>query len=228
MGEEALFEARVKAAKASRGISCDTIYSRIEQIIRRLDLHGNALDFGAGAGHFTQRLVSMKYFDRVAAADILARPPSLPAEVIWEFADLNVGLPDIPSRAFDLVVAAEVIEHLENPRAVARELYRILKSGGTLILTTPNNESWRALGALALRGHFVHFGDSSYPAHITALLRKDLTRVLDEAGFSTLRIEFSDAGGMPWRPATTWQSISFGLLKGLRYSDNLIVTTRKP
>ncbi len=227
MGEGTLFEARVKAAEASRGISCDTIYSRIEQIIRRLDLHGDVLDFGAGIGNFTQRLASMGYFSGIAAADILARPPSLPAGVIWECADLNNGLLGIRSDAFDLVVAAEVIEHLENPRGVARELYRILKSGGTLILTTPNNESWRALGALVLRGHFVHFGDSSYPAHITALLRKDLARLLNEAGFSKLHFEFSDTGGMPWLPGTTWQTISLGLLKGLRFSDNVIATAEK-
>jgi len=227
MSEETLFEARVKAAEASRGISCDTIYSRIEQIIRRLDLHGDVLDFGAGIGNLTQRLASMGCFSRVAAADILARPPSLPADVIWECADLNIGLLGIRSGAFDVVVAAEVIEHLENPRGVARELYRILKSGGTLILTTPNNESWRALGALVLRGHFVHFGDSSYPAHITALLRKDLARLLNEAGFSKFHFEFSDAGGMPWRPGTTWQTVSLGLLKGLRFSDNVIATAEK-
>ncbi|MEQ1472823.1 MAG: hypothetical protein ABLQ96_03320, partial [Candidatus Acidiferrum sp.] len=99
-----------------------------------------------------------------------------------------------------------------------------LKPGGRLILSTPNNESIRSLIALILRGHFVAFQDSCYPAHITALLRRDLSRILSEAGFSNVRFHFTDYGGLPKLPAVTWQQISFGLLKGCPFSDNLIAT----
>jgi SAM-dependent methyltransferase len=40
--------------------------------------------------------------------------------------------------SFDVVLLVEVIEHLENHRVALCELARILKSGGVLILTTPN------------------------------------------------------------------------------------------
>jgi len=54
-----------------------------------------------------------------------------------------------------------------------------------VILSTPNNESIRSLMALLLRGHYVAFLDCCYPAHIiTAVLRKDLVRILTDAGFS--------------------------------------------
>jgi 2-polyprenyl-3-methyl-5-hydroxy-6-metoxy-1,4-benzoquinol methylase len=61
--------------------------------------------------------------------------------------DWNVAVA-IPAGSFDGAIAAEVIEHLENPRQVAREWFRSLKRGGTLILSTPNNESIRSLMAL--------------------------------------------------------------------------------
>jgi 2-polyprenyl-3-methyl-5-hydroxy-6-metoxy-1,4-benzoquinol methylase len=121
-----------------------------------------------------------------------------------------------------------VIEHLENPRQVAREWFRILKPGGTLILSTPNNESIRSLMALLVRGHYVAFLDSCYPAHITALLRKDLVRILTEAGFSDVRFHFTDHGGLPKLPAVSWQQVSWGLLNGCRFSDNVIATARVP
>src|SRR3712207_8867553 len=53
------------------------------------------------------------------------------------------------------------------------EWFRLLRPGGTLIATTPNNESWRAILSLIARGHFIAFTDAGYPAHLTALTRAE-------------------------------------------------------
>ena len=128
----------------------------------------------------------------------------------------------IGDRSFDLVVAAEVIEHLENPRAMCREIFRLLRPGGWLVLSTPNNESWRSIVALVVRGHFVAFGETSYPAHITPLVRQDLDHVLAEAGFVDRSFSFSDVGGIPGMPTRTWQTFLGGRARGVRFSDNVI------
>lgn len=52
--------------------------------------------------------------------------------------DLNQGALPYPDTHFDLVTFTEVAEHLENYRAIVREIYRILKPGGVVIITTPN------------------------------------------------------------------------------------------
>ena len=145
----------------------------------------------------------------------------------WIYADLNEPLP-IPDATYDLVVAAEVVEHLENPRCLAREWFRLLRPGGALIVSTPNNESWRSLVSLLCRGHFAAFTGASYPAHITALLRQDLARILGEAGFEGIDFHFTHHGLVPKLTALTWQQVSFGLLRGVRYSDNTVCTARKP
>lgn len=223
---ESLEQQRLRAAEASGGISGDVIYRCVEAAIRARKLSGRVLDYGAGAGNLTRRLLALGCFDQVTAVDILPRPADLPAGIDWVHLDLNARLPESATN-FDVVIAAEVIEHLENPREVARELYRALKPSGTLILTTPNNESFRALIALLLRGHFVAFSDSCYPAHITALLRQDLRRILREVGFSDIQFKYTDTGGIPGYPDLAWQRLSFGLCKGLRFSDNLLVTAVK-
>ncbi len=150
----------------------------------------------AGVGNLTLKLAALGRFQHIAGADILPRPESLPAAIPWHCMDLNQEN-RVASDSFDVVIAAEVIEHLENPREVARDWYRILAPGGTLVLSTPNNESVRSLTALVFRGHYAAFGDDSYPAHITALLRKDLIRVLGEAGFDHIRFQFTNHGGLP-------------------------------
>jgi len=224
---QALKTKRKLASEASRGISSAPIYRTFEQVLIRLNLKGDLLDFGAGRGNLTRRLQSLGDFRSITAIDIMSCPVEIDESVTWLTWDLNDSI-DIPDQAFDVIVSAEVIEHLENPRSVAREWFRLLRSGGTLIFSTPNNESWRSLLALLLQGHFVAFGDTCYPAHITALLRKDIQRILNETGFSQLEFVFTNVGGVPKIPQLHWQTVSGGLLKGIRYSDNLLAIAQKP
>ncbi len=214
---------RLQAAEASGGKSDDAILDRILQLLAEKNFSGEALDFGAGVGNLTRRLTG---FTQVTGADILPRPENLPAQIRWHQVDLN-GNAQLAAATFDSIIAAEVIEHLENPREVAREWYRLLKPGGQLLLSTPNNESIRALISLVVRGHYSAFDDACYPAHITALLRKDIQRILHEAGFHQVEFHYTNSGGIPKMPLVTWQQVSGSLLTGARFSDNVIVTASK-
>jgi 2-polyprenyl-3-methyl-5-hydroxy-6-metoxy-1,4-benzoquinol methylase len=222
----ALRARRLAAADLSRGTSEDAIYVAIERVLADVGANGDVLDFGAGTGQFTSRLLEAGAYRSVSGADLFARASTLSPEIRWVQADLNDPLP-LPDQSFDLIVAAEVIEHLENPRAMCREIFRLLRPDGRVVLSTPNNESWRSLIALVVRGHFVAFGESSYPAHITPLVRRDLDHVLAEAGFIDRAFTFSGVGGIPGLPARKWQTFLGRRAAGLRFSDNVIVTARK-
>ena len=163
-------------------------------------LGGIALDYGAGQGEFAMRLAETGRFDRVYAAD-LVRYGDVAEGVEWLEGDFNEPLP-LPPSSCDLIVAIEVVEHLENIRAVCRELARLLRPGGRVVLTVPNNESIRAILSLIFRGHFIAYVGDTYPAHITALLRTDLERALGEAGFSD-QTASSSATTAPFRSSLT-------------------------
>jgi 2-polyprenyl-3-methyl-5-hydroxy-6-metoxy-1,4-benzoquinol methylase len=49
----------------------------------------------------------------------------------------------LPDNSFDVVIFAEIIEHLTfNPVAFWRQIYRVLAPGGRIVVTTPNYYSW--------------------------------------------------------------------------------------
>jgi 2-polyprenyl-3-methyl-5-hydroxy-6-metoxy-1,4-benzoquinol methylase len=217
---------RKKAAELSEGVSNDGVYGAIERLVADVGGSGDVLDFGAGTGQLTKRLVASGRFRAVSGADLYPKPSDMPAGINWIVGDLNDRIP-VADASFDLVIGAEVIEHLENPRAVCREIFRLLRPGGRVLLSTPNNESWRSVIALLVRGHFVAFGETAYPAHITALTRADLRRALTESGFRDVVFSFTDVGGIPGMPERTWGSVLGPLARGLRFSDNVLVVARK-
>jgi 2-polyprenyl-3-methyl-5-hydroxy-6-metoxy-1,4-benzoquinol methylase len=227
MNDTVLEARRIHAAEASGGTSAELIYSTVTRILEELKLAGDVLDFGAGKGLFTTELIGLRRFRSVTGADIMWRPDDLPSGIReWIVGDLNAPL-EVPQSSFDVIVAVEVIEHLENPRATVREWFRLLRDGGTIICSTPNNETWRSLLALLFRGHYALFGDANYPAHITALLRKDIDRIMAEAGFEEPAYHYTNYGLLP-KVGLRWQAISAALFRGVRYSDNLVAVAKKP
>ena len=152
---------RRAAAEFTRGIRSDSIYSAIRQLI--LDLSGKVLDFGAGVGQLTQGLLSMQRFEQISAADIMPAPPALAGKIEWIEQDLNLPIEN-HDEAFDVVISAEVIEHLENPRAMMRELYRLVRPGGTVIVTTRTTRA----GALC---SLFYFEGTSFCSEITRIPR---------------------------------------------------------
>jgi 2-polyprenyl-3-methyl-5-hydroxy-6-metoxy-1,4-benzoquinol methylase len=95
---------------------------------------GTVLDVPAGTGALAAALSRLGF--PVACCDIdtgLFQAEGLTVQQ----GDLNSRLPYEDSR-FDYVCFLEAIEHTENPYNAVREVARVLRPGGTLILSTPN------------------------------------------------------------------------------------------
>src|SRR5580658_9034310 len=60
---------RVTAAECSKGISSNKIYDMVERIILNANLKGRILDYGAGVGHLTRRLLALDCLEAIAAAE---------------------------------------------------------------------------------------------------------------------------------------------------------------
>ena len=82
--------------------------------------------------------------------------------------------------SFHLILAAHVIEHVEDPRGFARRASDLLAPGGLLVIATPN---WDSADARRLRGHW---GGNHFPRHWTLY---DEGTMRDLAEFADLRLE---------------------------------------
>ncbi|HEY0052870.1 MAG TPA: class I SAM-dependent methyltransferase [Caulobacteraceae bacterium] len=99
------------------------------------------------------------------------------------------GAPIPTDRRFDLVIFAEVIEHLYlEPQAVLAALRPLLKPDGRLIVQTPNAASLVKRLALALGIHPYDplRTDPDNPGHVREYTRAELTDALETAGFRVL------------------------------------------
>lgn len=211
-------------ARQSGGVSDAAIYQMVAKALDGQHSGGGVLaDIGCGAGQLWP-LVSTQ-FDSYVGVDVL-RYEDFPAEAEFHLADLNSGQLPLPDASADVVASVETIEHLENPRAFARELVRVAKPGGWIVITTPNQLSLLSLLTLLVKRQFNAFQDVHYPAHLTALLEVDLRRIASECGLRDVSFIYSHAGRVALTP---WHYPMFlARIFPRALSDNLLVIGRKP
>jgi 2-polyprenyl-3-methyl-5-hydroxy-6-metoxy-1,4-benzoquinol methylase len=151
-----------------------------------------AIDIGAGEGELTTILSPI--FKDIIMLDVY-KAQALSENTQFIYADLNKDW-DIP-RKVNFAFSLEVIEHIENPRHFFRQVNSVLNSNGYLFLTTPNNHTIYSKLTFLIKGEHRYFQDPSYPAHITALTKKDFIRIAEETGFKIVKWFYSDEDMLP-------------------------------
>ena len=164
--------------------------ARLEYLEEKLGKRkGRLLDFACAAAYFTERAaakgweahgVDIGKWVEIAAAQRGVR---------------NIHVGDLraigfPGGYFDVVYAAQVLEHLRDPRSVLTELRRILSPRGILYVDVPN---FRTLPIMLHRDDF-YLNDP--PQHINYFTPYTLRRLLTQSGFHI--VDMSSGGGLKW------------------------------
>lgn len=142
MNEKGLFYDRF-ASEFDRKMNMYDTEKRVRIVFNTLlnpaEVKGKALlDAGCGTGWFSRRAVELGA--RVTSLDV---GENLLNEVKKKCASTRV-VGDVTAlkfedNTFDVIVSSDVIEHTPDPRMAIREMARVLKKGGVLALTVPNN-----------------------------------------------------------------------------------------
>lgn len=184
-------------------------------LIRHQLKHSTArvLDYGAGSGQLVAQL---------RTKGILAEGLEFSAEArrycenVRGFSLLS-DLGEVKEGQYDFVSMIEVIEHLTELQTTLAELHRVLAPGGTLLVTTPNLEGYRA------RTEKGYWHEACKKFHLFLFTEDSLRFQLDQAGFSSFnRMRF----GPLQRPGLKfWLAARLSQMAGL--GGTLCVFARK-
>jgi 2-polyprenyl-3-methyl-5-hydroxy-6-metoxy-1,4-benzoquinol methylase len=153
------------------------------------------LDLGCGEGRFAAALQQAGV--RVLGADVAEEPlrraraahPELDLELLEQ--EASWGLDD---GAFDVVWAGEVIEHVADTAGWLSEVRRVLRSGGTLLLSTPSLGRPELLAAaLSRRAFAARFEPRS--DHLRHYSRETLTALICDFGFEQIAVRVAGRRG---------------------------------
>lgn len=151
------------------------------------------VDFGCG---YSARLLFalMKRFSSIEKAsgiDITVNGALSTTKLNLIGADLNKILP-LDSESSDTIVSTAVLEHLQNPVGAAREMYRVLKPGGLLLLTTPAPMARHVIEFLAFRLHLID--PAEVRDHKRYFSSDELVEMFRGVGFGEVKIKHFQFG----------------------------------
>ena len=150
--------------------TCNYLHRKREVTKELKDLGetGTILDIGSGISPMT------KIRDNVILGDM-----SIPSMELMRGKGANCSVLDITnlgikSNSVGTIICSEVLEHIPDDTAALREMNRVLKGGGSLIITVPTHK-------------YYWFRDDELVGHVRRYDTKELIKLIEGAGFDVVR-----------------------------------------
>ena len=141
------------------------------------------LDVGAGHGAFSKRLTEAGYNTVAIEGFVEFQVPT----VKCYRANLNEDWPTDIGEPFDVIVAIEIIEHLENPFHFARQARAKLHPNGKIVITSPNPLNILSRWKFLFKGNFDMLEHND---HLTVILPRTIDLLSQKSGFRIIKRTF--------------------------------------
>jgi len=182
----------------------DSSHGRISKLLQCRP-PSRILDLGCSSGLLSERLRQMGH--HVIGVDVNELDGVRERTDSFYKADLNEGIPPDVGSGFDVVLMADVLEHVVNPGALLSQVRDLLTPSGTALICVPNIAHWYPRFRSAA-GMFDYDQRGILDAtHIRFFTRRSLMKLVERRGFTISRVEPIglplDALGVEGGPART-------------------------
>jgi 2-polyprenyl-3-methyl-5-hydroxy-6-metoxy-1,4-benzoquinol methylase len=169
----------------------NTSHAKLLEMIPSKNSYLKVLDVGCSSGQFAEALKKRGY--HITGIDLEKSPDIVNRLDEFHKWDLDFGLPqELSDTLFDVIVCADVLEHLKDPLKLLSELKTHLKANGSVFVSVPNISHWYSRIKIALglfsydkRGIF----DESHLRFFTSISFK---RLAQNAGFEVVRSDYTN------------------------------------
>jgi glycosyltransferase involved in cell wall biosynthesis len=161
-------------------------HGRIERVLRERP-PGRVLDLGCAAGLLAARLQEAGH--DVTGVDAVEEPGVRGRMGRFMRADLDDGIPSAAGDGYDVVLAADVLEHVRDPDRLVDHAARSLRPGGVLVASVPNVGHWYPRLSVATGWfHYDQRGPLDH-GHVRFFTRRSIRRLLERQRFAVRRLE---------------------------------------
>jgi 2-polyprenyl-3-methyl-5-hydroxy-6-metoxy-1,4-benzoquinol methylase len=144
------------------------------------------LELGAGDGATLRAAKALGIASYAVGIDLVEPSPpddGLPPVDLFLRGNVEAMTLALPAGHFDVVLCADVLEHLIDPWQVVRRLTGYLRPGGLLLASIPNARHHRVLTRLVLRGDFSYAEAGLLDrSHLRFFCRKNIRALFEQAG----------------------------------------------
>jgi len=193
------------------------------------------LEVGAGGGNTLAYIKEQKMASEVVGADLYKIENSLQeSSLIDKFIiiDIEHSELELPEAYFDVIILADVLEHLVDPWTTIDKLTKHLKTEGILLVSLPNIREITTLFKIALQGDFRYNPEGGIldKTHLRFFCKKNMLALFNEKEY--LKVEYNCPSFLRWggygMKKRKWLNmLTLGLFKQFLAIQYLLVVRKK-
>lgn len=180
------------------------------------------LELGCGEGRTLLSARSQGKASEIAGIDII--PPTESTGLLDRYIQGDIDTLEIPypEGYFDILICADLLEHLVDPWRVLKRLSTLLKPGGQIVASIPNARNYLLFVQIFIMGRFEYKQEGLFDrGHIRFFCKRDINLLVEGAGFEvqSYHFRFEKLRKFAWL-------LSVGLLEQFLVKQYLVVAKK--
>jgi 2-polyprenyl-3-methyl-5-hydroxy-6-metoxy-1,4-benzoquinol methylase len=150
----------------------------------------NILEIGCGEGNTLLELKRQGKAKFIVGVDIVDLNQSVKLDR-FILANIETDNIDLPTNYFDIIICADVLEHLINPWDVLEKIKKFLKPDGIIIASIPNIREFDTLRSIIIKGDFKYVENGVLDkTHLRFFCKKNIIELFERSGYKVEKITF--------------------------------------